>query len=66
MKVSSILLQYLKNPKAGPNRRAKRADPFEFLLSIVSKHQKIEWGLFGDIFFEEKSHNAKKLEERTL
>ena len=51
-------LQYLKNQKIGPNRRA-RGDPLRFFIHSVIK--KIERGPFEVIKnFEKKSHDAEK------
>ena len=58
--MSSILLQYPKNPKVGPNWCALLV----FLTSIVAKYQKNE-GDQGDplgIFFSKKFHNEEKTE----
>ena len=57
--MSSILLQHPKNPKAGPNWRAKKGDLWDFLTSIVAKHQKIEGGSFGE-FFPKKVSQCRK------
>ena len=35
-----------------------------FNIHSVAKHQKIERGPFGEVFFEKKSHNAEKTEDR--
>ena len=71
----SILLQYLKNPKVGPNwraggplpvpRRAQRGTLSHFLTSIVAKHQKIVEDPLVN-FFSKKSHSAEKIERGTL
>ena len=59
-KVSSILLQYPKNPKV-EQIGALKGDLFGFFNIIVSKDQKTEGGAFG-AFFQKKSHNAKNTE----
>ena len=60
--MSSILLQYPKNPKVEANW-----EPFRiFLPSINVKHQKSEGDPLGKIFFEKKSHDAEKKTEKRL
>ena len=63
--MSSVLLQFPKNPKVEPNWRAgalKGGTFLDFLTSIVVKHQKIEGAPFGD-FLGKKSHIAEKTEK---
>ena len=39
-----VFLQYPKNPKVGPNLRAKRGNLFGFFNISVAKHQKMKDG----------------------
>ena len=60
--MSSILLQYPKNPKVGgPNWSAKRGDPLEFFNISVAKHQNSTTSTLKSLkYFRKKFHSAEK------
>ena len=62
--MSSILLQYPKNPKVKPKWREKRGTRSDFLTSIVAKHQKTEGDPLEKFFFFEKKSQCRKKTER--
>ena len=55
--MSSILLQYLKNPKVGPNWHAKRGDPYGFFnIHCCKTSNKLRGTLWREFFPEKVSH----------
>ena len=66
--VKYSLLQYPKNPKVGPNWRAKKTDPFGFLNISVAKHQKNSKGTLWSHskIFEKSLRMPKKNWKGTL
>ena len=64
--MSSILLQYPKNPKVEANWRAKRGTRSDVLTSFVAKHQKIGGGTLWEFFLQKSLTMPNKTERGDL
>ena len=60
--MSSIHLQYLKNPKVAPNWRARGTLSDFFNIHCCKTLKQLKGDPLGNFFSRKKSHNAEKTE----